>query len=634
MLRFVKLFSILLMALLLTSVFLSPATANSPQAGMTRSTGQGMASPGATEVGPRLLSSTSTGVVFEISVPWEQLSLQPVTSGGKGYVRASIPGWSYTAESGSPALPVLVEQIGVPFGVGVNVRVIPGKAHTQVLSAPVLPVQTQKVERNLPSPGVASPELPLSSSISVEDLEMYRSKAAYPRMLGQVTNDGILRQQRVAGITVYPVQYHPASQELTVYESLRVEISFQGPPSTARQASSPESGSYESLLRQDLLNYESARQWRQPAAFQSIQLKADISGTSLPWSPPVPGWRVKVRTDGFYKLTYTELTAAGFPVNGSALDLDPRTLQLFNLGNEVAIHVEGEADGKFDQTDTILFYGQAISSKYTADNVYWLTYGKTPGLRMGSRDATPGTAVTPSYYLAKSRLEENHYYFSTAPGDENLERWLMDYVYPPSRPSWTRAFTLAAPYPASPATLKVSMVGALDVVINPDHHVILTLNGTQLGEARWDGITWETFEVVVPPGLLFPGTNTLLVICPNDTGAGIDVVYIDWAELDFSNTFLAENNELAFTYGTPGTWKFQVGGFSTDQEEIFDVTNPIAPIRITGGGVSGTGPYSVVFQDKLTASASYWAGSGTSYRTAQAIEKDTASSLQSTLQWG
>ena len=630
MLRYGKMVSTLLVALLLTSVFVPPAMANNPQAGTIQTVGQEEAPSVVTGVGTRLLSSTSTGVVFEISVPWEQLNLQPVTSGGKEYVRALIPGWSDTDQSGLPELPALVEQIGVPFGMSVNVRVIPGKEHMHALNAPVMPVATQKVERTLPLPGKISQELPVTSNITVEDLGIYRDKAAYPGMLGQVTNDAVMRQQRVVGITVYPVQYHPASKQLIVYESLRVEIAFLGSPSKPGQASSPESDAYESLLRHELLNYESARQWRQSVTLPSFPVEAGITATSVPWSPPVPGWRVKVRTDGFYQLTYTELTAAGFPVNGNALDLDPRSMQLFNLGNEVALFVEGEADGKFDQNDTILFYGQGISSKYTADNVYWLTYGKAPGLRMGTRDGTPGTAATPSYYPAHTRVEENHYYFSNAPGDENLDRWLMDYIYAPSRPSWTYNFTLAQPYSSGPATLKVSMVGYLDFAINPDHHVRITLNGIQLGESWWDGINWQTLEVSIPPGLLLPGTNTLQVVSPNDTGGGSDVVYIDWAELDFSNTFLAENNELGFAYGTPGTWKFQVSGFSAGQLGIFDVTNPAAPVRIMGGSVIGSGPYSVAFQDTQAASANYWTGSSTTYRTVQAVEKDTASSLQST----
>jgi len=80
-------------------------------------------------------------------------------------------------------------------------------------------------------------------------------------------------------------------------------------------------------------------------------------GGALPWAPPIPGWRVKVRDEGFYRLTYADLLAAGLPVDS----LDPQTLQLYYLGGEVAIEVTGESDGRLDPEDAVVFFGQAIS---------------------------------------------------------------------------------------------------------------------------------------------------------------------------------------------------------------------------------------------------------------------------------
>ena len=78
-----------------------------------------------------------------------------------------------------------------------------------------------------------------------------------------------------------------------------------------------------------------------------------------------------------------------------------------------------------------------VTNKYTRDNVYWLTYGKATGLRMAARDGAPGMGETPAFYAARRHVEQNQFYIPKAPGEENLERWLWDYVYPPSRPSWS-----------------------------------------------------------------------------------------------------------------------------------------------------------------------------------------------------
>src|SRR5512136_598292 len=105
--RYGSLFFTILLALLLTSAFVPPVTAE-------------MATPAENEPVAHVLSTTSTGVTFEVSVPWEQLSVEPVTADGREYVRIALPGWLETTKAGAPMLPLDVEQIGAPFGANVT----------------------------------------------------------------------------------------------------------------------------------------------------------------------------------------------------------------------------------------------------------------------------------------------------------------------------------------------------------------------------------------------------------------------------------------------------------------------------------------------------------------------------------
>jgi len=582
--------------------------------------------------GARLLRSIDSEVTFEVAVPWEQLRTDAADAAG--YVRVSIPGWSSTARAGAPMLPMMAQAIAVPFGAELSVQVEAGPAHTIALPATVLPVATQRVEWDPQADDDGAPTLPKPSLVLEEDPAVYAGDATYPGALAEVANDGVVRQQRVAGVVAYPVQYRPATKELTVYEWLRVTVTFEGAQAAGGKATSIDSPAYEKMLRGELLNYETARSWRQaltpsPSSVlgEGEEAEPDISAASAPWAPPSPGWRVKVREEGLYKLTYAELQAAGLPVG----TLDPRTFRLYNLGSEVAIQVTGESDGKFGSGDSIIFYGQAVASKYTWDNVYWLTYGGANGLRMASRSGAPGTAATPASYRARRHLESNPLYLSNAPGDDNLERFMWDYVYPPSRPSWTHTFSLAAPYTqGETARLTVAMLGYLQSSINPDHHAQVTLNGTLVGDVRWDGIAWQVATFDVAPNLLVAGNNTLKVTAPNDTGVGYDVIYIDWAELEYDAAFAASANVLPFT-AVSGTWKYDVTGFATDQLAVYDVTSPAAVAWIEGvvASPSGTG-YAASFQDAVIAPTRYWAMASTAYRTVQAIEADTASAWQST----
>lgn len=80
-------------------------------------------------------------------------------------------------------------------------------------------------------------------------------------------------------------------------------------------------------------------------------------------------YKIGLSETGIYKLTYSDLKDLGINLSG----LDPRTLRIYHNGGgvlpemnakprhddlvEVPIYVSGEADGRFDQGDYILFYG-------------------------------------------------------------------------------------------------------------------------------------------------------------------------------------------------------------------------------------------------------------------------------------
>jgi len=73
-------------------------------------------------------------------------------------------------------------------------------------------------------------------------------------------------------------------------------------------------------------------------------------------------FKIKVGQEGMYRLTYDNLNSVGFPVT-----IDPRRIQLYHRGVEVAIFVEGENDAIFNTNDYIDFYGQANDGTLDAD---------------------------------------------------------------------------------------------------------------------------------------------------------------------------------------------------------------------------------------------------------------------------
>ena len=65
-------------------------------------------------------------------------------------------------------------------------------------------------------------------------------------------------------------------------------------------------------------------------------------------------YKIPTATDGIYRLNFTSLSSSGLNPNV----IDPRNIRIFHRGEEVAIFVQGEADGKFDPNDFIDFYGK------------------------------------------------------------------------------------------------------------------------------------------------------------------------------------------------------------------------------------------------------------------------------------
>jgi uncharacterized repeat protein (TIGR01451 family) len=571
--------------------------------------------------GVQLLSSDESGITFRVSVPWDRLAAEPLTDNGRQFVRLSMPGWSVTQRPGEPQLPVVAVALGVPFGADLQVEAAPGAASSLALQGPVVPAATLRVEWD-PATLTKGRGLLPAPIIEIDPAgDIYGSGAAYPGVLAEIADDGVVRQQRIVGLAVYPIQYQPGSKTVTIYHSLIIRIRFRPDPSAQGAALSlePESAAYEELLRTQLLNYETARAWRQEPA--------GAAASAVPWTPPVPGYRMLVKQEGMYRVTYTDLVTAGVPVD----DIIPSTFQVMNMGSEIAIYVAGEADDSFDAEDYLLFYGQSVASKYTADNVYWLTYGREPGLRIAGRDGTPSAGTTPASYGAELYAEQDSYYLTSPPGDEELDRFLWDYAYPPSKPSWTYSFAL--PFPSGDpytATLQLRLLGLVNNAVNPDHHTQVTVNGNLVWDERWDGVVWYTPTISFPQSYLAAGTNTIVLTCPGDTGLAYDLVYIDRLKLAYSGLFTTTTDLLPFRYEVPGTWKFQVGGLSGDQVLAFDISDLNAVEQITGGMAIPAGPgFSFQFTDQITTPVDYLVMLSSELLSPEEIELDAPSYLQS-----
>ena len=566
----------------------------------------------------RVVSSNRAGITLELTVPG--VTTESATLAGQRYDALAVPGCTPATEPGRPALPRKSVLLGIPPGANLHVTATVLEAETlpgayRVAPAPRWVVRPEGEARQL-------------EPVYEPDAATYASESPYPAEPARIARVGHVRSQRVASLELTPFRYRPASGELRLIRRLRVRLGFRYPDAAvqSRGTTRAEEPSFEGILSRSLLNYETARTWRALPPNSSRSLLP--ASCSSPWSPPDPAWKVLVNRTGLYRLTYADLQTAGVPVD----TLDPRTLRLYNQGTEVAVHVAGQEDASFDDGDTVEFYGQALDTRYTDTNVYWLTYGGAVGQRMTTRDGTPAGAPTPVAFTATARIEENHAYWASVPtGDDH---WFWQYmraispthsVTEPLSVVYTGTVSLVATDTPT-CTVGIFLYGATsDSTVAPDHHAIVYLNDHLVAETWWDGQTPYSTTVEVPQSYLTDIANTFRVDMPADTGSSYDGIYVNRFTVEYGHPYRALGDELAFTQDMSGTWQYRLTDFTTPDIRAFDVTDPAHVVRLTGGVPGGDASYFLRFQDTVASPTQYLVLAASRAREPVAIVRDTPS---------
>ena len=160
----------------------------------------------------QLIDSSEHGISLELQIPWQSLRIEEEFVEGKTYLKASLPGASQSSQSGAPDLPVVLATLGIPFDVTLEVSVMPGNAHEISLSAPILPVETEETTRQLSPESQHVQEAYATQSSLIEDPVIYESAVAFPASHVVMGEDAVVRQQRIIGVQLYPLQYQPAKE--------------------------------------------------------------------------------------------------------------------------------------------------------------------------------------------------------------------------------------------------------------------------------------------------------------------------------------------------------------------------------------------------------------------------------------
>ncbi|MCI5178380.1 MAG: hypothetical protein D3911_03450 [Candidatus Electrothrix sp. AW3_4] len=549
--------------------------------------------------------------------------LQPseVTLEGRSYQKLEIADTGMTHEVGKPQVPVRGVLFAVPDNTEINVELLDAdvESHTGFHLAP-----TPSIDER----GVA---------VAVVDDETYQTDAFWPGSPVTMGLKGYIRDQRVAQLQFFPVQYNPVQDRITVYKRMLVRVNFLRSPKsvqsrTAESVRAPADTSFDQVLSSLVIN---PKELKPPAAnvASASRENRELASTTCP-EPGPAAWKIMVEQDGMYVLTYQDLSAAGMDL----ANLDLRRLRMTNQGLDVAIEVSGEADGRFDSTDTITFYGEAMSGLFTRTNVYWLSVAPDGGPRMPTRTsqhsdaAWRAGAAQLTAFKATAHEEEDSIYWSYMPDGAGQDHWFQEQLN--GGQSFDMSLSLDNPTESATesATVRVMLHGKTDDYSHdPDHHTRIFLNSSEIDDRVWNGQGTFLHEVSVPQESLVDGENIITVTSAGDTGAGVDTVYVNYAEIDFTAKYIAENDRLRCTATGDGKYLMDISGFTGNDIALFDLSDPYNVVRIENLGVESDSQsgFTLHFGEQLEGQRTYLALQSGQFLQPAGIEEDEPSLLQS-----
>ncbi len=297
---------------------------------------------------------------------------------------------------------------------------------------------------------------------------------------------------------------------------------------------------------------------------------------------PVDAVKFVVSEPGLYGVTAADLTAAGFdPAAG-----DPSRLTLTLDGEPVTLISQGSGD-----TLDLTFYGAPRASRYGWENVYWLSWGDQPRSEVG-RTLTPAATASAQLrtsFTDRQTLEENITYLSQLPADS--DHWLWQSLFAPA--TFDLPFDLPG-WAGGDVELSVTLWGnTQDAAADPDHRALLLVNGQQVAEAAWDGQGTRTVTATLPADVVQAAGNTLTLSAPGDTGATVDMLYLDRVDLAYERQ-LAAAPDQQLLFGIEAGAPVAVAEADAAQALLWEVTDPAAAAPLTGATTSAAG---LSFQD-------------------------------------
>jgi hypothetical protein len=246
----------------------------------------------------QLISDDITGTVIKVELTG--FRIKEFSAGGKVYQSIDLGSLGITSEVGMPDIPYIAKILAIPDQGTIDVEVLETSKPQIIEGINLPPVRESWSE--------GKPETPY-----VENIKVYGSELTYPEEFVKVEDPAIFRDFRIARVSIFPIRYSPAKQEIEVVSSITIRIKYGGglginPKLTSKKPIAP---SFAKIYKSVIFNYKEVLQREYNGQLLGYDLMLCIMPDSFATSfQPYADWNHKTGT--YIHITkFSEIGASG-----------------------------------------------------------------------------------------------------------------------------------------------------------------------------------------------------------------------------------------------------------------------------------------------------------------------------------